>query len=302
MKGKTGIRALKGSKKARRIVQIVFFVIIAVISTTSVLKEKGVQIPLIPNASLHAICPFGGVVSIWQLLNVGTLVKKVHESSVVLAGLGLVLALLFGPVLCGWVCPFGTFQEWLAYLGKKIFRKKFNTFVPQKLDKVLRYLRYLVLIWVSYMTAISGKLIFQDYDPYFTLFNLWTGEVAITGYVALALVIILSLFVERPFCKYACPYGAFLGIFNVFRIFGIRRNPPTCISCKACDKACPMNITVSTAKVVRDHQCISCLECTSEAACPVPATVEMLALPGQVKDSFGKKTDKAGNKSGEGTV
>lgn len=302
MKGKTGIPALKGAKKSRRIVQIVFFVVIAVISTASVLKEKGVAIPLIPNASLHAICPFGGVVSIWQLLNVGTLVKKVHESSVVLAGLGLVLALLFGPVLCGWVCPFGTFQEWLASLGRKIFGKKYNNFVPQKLDKVLRYLRYLVLIWVSYMTAISGKLIFQDYDPYFTLFNLWTGEVAITGYVALALVIILSLFIERPFCKYACPYGAFLGIFNLFRVFGIRRNPPTCISCKACDKACPMNIIVSTAKVVRDHQCISCLECTSEAACPVPATVDMLALPGQVKDSFGKKKNKTGNKGGEETV
>jgi len=220
------------------------------------------------------------------------MVKKVHESSFVLGGIALVLALLFGPVICGWVCPFGSFQEWLGALGRILFRRKYNTFVPAKLDKVLRYLRYLVLVWVIYMTAVTGKLIFQDYDPYFTLFNLWTGEVAVTGYIALALVVVLSLFVERPFCKYACPYGAFLGIFNLFRIFGIRRNAPTCISCKACDKACPMNIQVSTAKVVRDHQCISCLECTSESACPVPATVDMLALPGQVKDSFGQKTPK----------
>ena len=120
---------------------------------------------------------------------------------------------------------------------------------------------------------------------------------AVTGYIALALVVALSLFVERPFCKYACPYGAVLGIFNLFRIFGIKRNAPTCISCKACDRACPMNIQVSTAKVVRDHQCISCLECSSEAACPVPATVDMLALPGQVKDTFGQETAKAGKKN-----
>ncbi|MFA5853338.1 MAG: 4Fe-4S binding protein [Spirochaetales bacterium] len=278
----------KGARNIRHIVQAAFFIIVAVTTTAAVLSEKGILIPFIPDASLHAVCPLGGVVSFWQLLNFGTLVKKVHESSVVLAVLGLLLALLFGPVICGWVCPFGTFQEWLGGLGRKLFGKKYNNFVPRKLDKVLRYLRYLVFAWVSYMTVISGKLIFQDYDPYYALFNFWTGEVAVAGFVALGAVIVLSLFVERPFCKYACPYGAVQGIFNLFRIFGIRRNAPTCISCKACSKACPMNIDVSTSKVVRDHQCISCLECTSDAACPIPATVDMIALPGSVKDSYKK--------------
>ena len=288
MATKTVLLKKKGVRNIRHIVQAAFFIIVAITTTAGILNEKGIPIPFIPDASLHAVCPFGGVVSFWQLLNFGTLVKKVHESSVVLAVLGLLLALLFGPVICGWICPFGTFQEWIGKLGRRLFGKKYNTFVPGKLDKVLRYLRYLVLAWVSYMTIISGKLIFQDYDPYFALFNFWTGEVAVTGYIALALVMILSLFVERPFCKYACPYGAFLGIFNFFRIFGIRRNAPTCISCKACTKACPMNIDVATSKVVRDHQCISCLECTSEAACPVPATVEMPALPGRVADTFAR--------------
>lgn len=284
----------KGVRNLRHVIQAAFFILVAVTTTVSILAEKGIAtIPFLPEASLHAICPFGGVVSFWQLVSAGTLVKKVHESSVVLGVLGLLLALLFGPVICGWVCPFGTFQEWLAALGRKLFGKKYNTFLPSKLDKILRYLRYLVLAWVTYMTIISGKLIFQDYDPYFTLFNFWTGEVALTGYVALALVILLSLFVERPFCKYACPYGAFLGIFNLFRIFGIKRNAPTCISCKACNKACPMNIDVAVSKVIRDHQCISCLECTSEAACPVPATVEVLALAGTVPDTHGVAKSKA---------
>jgi polyferredoxin len=88
-------------------------------------------------------------------------------------------------------------------------------------------------------------------------------------------VLLGSLFVERPFCKYACPYGALLGLTNFFRVFGIKRNKETCIDCKACDKACPMNINVSGAGTVRNHQCISCLECTSEAACPVKDTVEL---------------------------
>ncbi len=280
----------KSARNLRHIVQAAFFVLVAITTTASILSERGIPIPILPDASLHAVCPFGGVVAFYQLINVGTLVKKVHQSSVVLAVVGLLLSLLFGPVICGWVCPFGTFQEWLGALGRKIFGKKYNTFVPPALDKVLRYLRYGILAWVSYMTIVTGKLWFEAYDPYFALFNFWTGEVAITGFIALAVVVLLTLFVERPFCKYACPYGAFQGIFNLFRIFGIRRNAPTCISCKACNKACPMNIDVMSGKVVRDHQCISCLECTSEVACPVPATVEMLALPGNVKDSFSKKS------------
>ena len=86
----------KGSRNIRHIVQAAFFVIVAVTTTASILTERGIAVPFIPDASLHAVCPFGGVVSFWQLLNFGTLVKKVHESSVVLAVMGLLLALLFG--------------------------------------------------------------------------------------------------------------------------------------------------------------------------------------------------------------
>lgn len=276
-------------RNLRHIVQAAFFVLVAVTVTMEKLGEAGIKIPILPSGSLHAICPFGGVVSFWNMVSLGTLVKKVHESSVVLGVVGLFLALLFGPVICGWICPFGTFQEFMGKIGRKIFGKKYNNFMPKKLDRILRYLRYLVFAWVTYMTIVSGKLIFEAYDPYFALFRFWTGEVAVTGFVALGVVIVLSLFVERPFCKYACPYGAFLGITNLFRVFGIRRNAPTCISCNACTKACPMNIDVANAKVVRDHQCISCLECTSETACPVPATVEVLSFPGQAKDRYAEK-------------
>ena len=75
--------------------------------------------------------------------------------------------------------------------------------------------------------------------------------------------------------KYLCPYGAFLGVSNLFRIFSIRRNADSCTSCLACDRSCPMNIEVSTSSVVRDHQCITCMRCTSDQFCPVESTVEL---------------------------
>jgi polyferredoxin len=158
-------------------------------------------------------------------------------------------------------------------LGKKFFKRRFNHFVPEKLDNVLRYIRYIVLAWVIYMTASTSTLIFASYDPYFALFNLWSSEVAIGGVIVLAVTLGLSLFVERPWCKYACPYGAVLGLSNMFRIFSIRRSETTCKADSACSIMCPMNIPVDTKTTVHDHQCISCLECTSEAICPVAKTV-----------------------------
>ena len=264
----------KRSKKItpRLIVQIFFFALIAVIAINHSLEEP---IGFLSTASLHALCPFGGVVSIYQYVTWGTYVQRIHESAFILMYIGFALALLFGPVFCGWVCPLGSFQEWFGKLGRKISGKKFNRLIPATADKYLRYLRYVVLIWVVYVTAASAELFFTDYDPYYALFNFWTGEVAVSGLVILGVMIVISMFVERPFCKYACPYGAILGVFNLFRIFKIKRKAATCNGCKVCDRICPMNIEVSADNVIRDHQCISCLECTSEYVCPVEDTVVM---------------------------
>ena len=272
--------AIKQKKKnksvvIRKITQIFFFMLVALIAINHQLAETGGGIPFLSNASLHALCPFGGVVTIYQYATAGTFVQKIHASSFILMVIGFLAALLFGPAFCGWVCPLGTFQEWIGGIGKKIFKRKFNHFIPEKLDRVLRYLRYGVLAWVVFMTAVSGKLLFANIDPYFALFNFWTSEAALGGLVVLGVTMTLSLFTERPWCKYACPYGAVLGVFNGFRFFKIQRKASTCIDCGACNQACPMNIDVASSTTVRDHQCISCLECTSEAACPVQNTIQM---------------------------
>jgi polyferredoxin len=192
----------------RKIVQWGFFVLIALIAINHTLAESGQTIPLLANASLHAVCPFGGVVTLYQFATVGTFVQKIHQSSFVLMMISLLLAILFGPVFCGWVCPLGTIQEWVSGFGRKLFRRRFNHFIPAKLDWWLRFLRYGVLAWVLYMTAVTGTLIFAVYDPYLAMFNFWTSEVSIIGVVILGLTLGLSLLVERPWCKYACPYMA----------------------------------------------------------------------------------------------
>ena len=257
----------------RKAAQLSVFILILLISVSKWAAEKGFKIPFIPEVSLHAICPFGGVVTLYEFITSGSFIQKIHNSSFILMILGVIVAVLFGTVFCGYICPFGTFQEWIGKIGRKIFPKKYNHFIPKKADRLLRYLRYAVLVMVIYNTAATAKLVFQSIDPYYALFNFFTNEVALTAYVTLGATAVLSLFVERPWCKYFCPYGAFLGLFNFIRIFRIRREKKTCINCKICDKVCPMNIEVSAGEIVSNPQCISCHLCTSDVSCPVKDTV-----------------------------
>jgi polyferredoxin len=265
----------KTNRHLRLAIHLVFFVVIGILTVNNTLIEQDKGWGFIPEASLHSLCPFGGVVSIYNLLTLGSFVQKIHQSSLILAGLVLVLSLLFGAVICGWACPFGTIQELFGKLGRKLIGKRYNKLVPMSIDKYLRYLRYGVLTWVIYATATSAKLIFEEYDPYAALFSFWSEEVAIPGLIILIAVLFLSLLIERPWCKYACPYGALLGVFNRIRLFKIVRQESTCVSCSKCDNNCPMNIKVSKSKSVVDVQCITCLQCTSDNYCPVSDTVEL---------------------------
>jgi len=151
--------ARKKGFEIRIIVQVFFFalILLTVVNRFFVENRMGISIPFVSNASLHSLCPFGGVVSIYTLVTKGTFVQKIHESSFVMLAIVLFLSVLFGPVFCGWICPLGSIQEWVGKMGRKMFKRRYNTFVPEKLDRGLRYLRYLVLAWVVYVTAMTSS-------------------------------------------------------------------------------------------------------------------------------------------------
>lgn len=269
------LKAKSHSQQIRLAVQIIFFALILGTAINHTLSEAGIAIPILGSASIHSLCPFGGVVTIYTLLTTGRFVQKIHESAIVMLGVVGVTSILFGSAFCGWLCPLGSIQEWIGKLGRKLFKRKYNNVIPAKLDRVLRLFKYVVLVWIIYVTAVSAKLVFEDYDPYYALFNFWSGEVVWQALVVLGLTLGGALIIERPWCRYACPLGAMLGLTNKISIFRIKRNASTCINCSKCDRACPMKVEISNKGKVRGLECNSCLKCTSENACPIPNTVNM---------------------------
>ncbi len=261
------------SKKMRVYSQVFFFILLGLITVNHTLSESGVTLPLLSDASLHAICPLGGIEAMFAFFRYDILIPKIHESVFVILGIILMTSILFGPVVCSYACPLGSIQEWIGKIGKRIFKERYNHFIHSKLDKYLRYMRYVTLLFTIYLTTNSLKLVFLEVDPYYALYHFWSDEATIGGIIVLLIVLLASLFVERPWCKYACPLGAVLGMTNTIRIFKLKRLPARCISCNKCTKECPMNIDVANSAIIRNHQCIACNQCTSDMVCPVPDTV-----------------------------
>ena len=220
--------------------------------------------------SIHAICPYGGLESTLSLLAAGTFLKKIVIGTYVLFGATVALALILRRSFCGQICAFGGLQEFFGKIGNKLFRKR--PVVPQKLDKVLRYLKYVVLAVTVAMAWITGELWITPYDPFNALGHLADFNTLITSYLVGFIILVISLLgsivYDRFFCKYLCPAGAFYGLIGKASPYAVRVNADACIRCGKCNKACPMNVEVMDAKHgrVTSLECINCNECVN--ACP----------------------------------
>jgi len=220
-------------------------------------------------ASVHMICPFGGLEALYNYAAGGEYIKKTNSSNFILFFGAIVLSLLFGRIFCGWICMLGWLQELPARLGKLIFKKRF--IIPSSIDRPLRYLKYIVLIIIIFFTWKTGTLVFSPYDPFAAYAHIPAGmeslfEEILVGTIVLFGSIILSFFFDRVFCKYLCPMGAFLALFNKINVFNIKRDKETCIHCNKCTKACPVNINVAVLDSAANSECINCMECVT--VCP----------------------------------
>ncbi len=204
-----------------------------------------------------------------------------HRFPFFVAGFLIFLGALTGRFVCGFLCPFGLIQE---LLHKIPFFKKIGTF---RGDKLLRKLKYVIFaVFVVLLPLFAVDLIGQG-PPWFCkllcpagtleggvpLVLLGEGLRGAIGWLyawknaLLIALLLLSILIYRPFCKYLCPLGAVYSLFNGIAVLRHRVDESKCVGCGACAKACPMQ--VDPRRRPNDAECIRCGICRS--ICPTDA-------------------------------
>lgn len=231
-------------------------------------------------------CPIGSLQAV--------ITSREHKFTFYVLGFLLLFGALFGRLVCGWLCPFGLVQDLLHRIP---FIKKLRR-LPG--EYALRCLKYVVLIGFVIVLPLVVLDIVGQGQPWFckyicpsgTLFAgipliaanpplraalgwLFTWKAAI-----LIVLVLLSIVLWRPFCRYLCPLGAIYGLFNPVAVYRFRIDADRCTACGACQGACKLDITVH--RTPNSPECIRCGDC--RRACPHGAICTANARPNAAGD------------------
>lgn len=230
-------------------------------------------------------CPIGSLQAV--------LGGRKHNFSFYVLGFIMLFGVLLGRFVCGFLCPFGFLQDLLHKI------KSPKTKVPKKIDKPLRYLKYAMLLIPVILLPIFLTNQYGMAQPYFCQWICPAGTLEggipllikneplreTIGFLfnwkmgILVLIIVASIFIYRPFCKYICPLGAFYSLFNKFSFYQMNVDKLKCNGCKTCEKQCRMNVKIT--KDINSMECIRCGEC--KKACPKGAITSGVCLKGTVR-------------------
>ena len=218
-------------------------------------------------------CPIGALQSVENG-------NKYHISYYVM-GFLLITGAFLGRFVCGFLCPFGFFQDLLHKIRVK------KHIIPAKIDRALRYLKYVILTVFVLALPIAISNEFGLGEPFFCKYICPAGTIeagipllikneslrTMMGIlfdwkmIILIITVILSTMIYRPFCKYICPLGAIYSLFNRFSVLQMEVNHDTCIKCMKCEKNCDMQVNVLDN--INSVECIRCGKCRS--ICPTSA-------------------------------
>lgn len=175
------------------------------------------------------------------------------------------LALAGTKLICGWGCPFGALQELIYDLPLlRRFKKVRLPFVFTMTVRTLIFVLFLVII-----SGVTGSrwVLFHGINP-FNLFGFEFSQISIG--ISVAVSLLLSLMIYRPFCQLVCPFGWYAWFLEKISLTGVRIDSQACIHCGACDQACPVEAAKDRLAGKKwPAECFSCTRCLR--VCPVDA-------------------------------
>ncbi|MCU0361959.1 MAG: 4Fe-4S binding protein [Bacteroidales bacterium] len=155
----------------------------------------------------------------------------------------LVFALAFGRVFCAGVCPLGAIQELTGFRPLKI---------PKAAEIVLASIPFVYLAIAVVFAATESQFIICRYDPFIGIYRL---DAPHTMIIFGALLLLAGIFINRPYCRYLCPYGVLLNIFSRFSWKHLTITPAECTNCRLCEESCPYDAILPSdpEPVIRDR-------------------------------------------------
>jgi NosR/NirI family nitrous oxide reductase transcriptional regulator len=175
-------------------------------------------------------------------------------------------------LFCGWLCPFGSLTELLYKIGGKLGLARWQRTLPRPWHDRLKWLKYAIFFGLLSVSLFSMALaeMLAEVEPFKTTFLVGVMNRSWPYGLFVAVLLGLSLFIERPFCKYLCPLGAALAIPSTFRMYGLKRKAE-CSTCKACAKGCG-SLAIDAMGRIDPRECLLCLDCmvlySDDHACP----------------------------------
>lgn len=224
---------------------------------------------------------------ILQCIFIFSLIFK-FDFGIIIWGIMLIATVFLGRVYCGFCCTYGIYQDWIGVLGRKIFKSKFDTLIPEKLHNILGYLRYVtIIVWLFFATSFFATKVLAligGPSPNVLINIIFSREVVTTATIAsLVIFTIMSLIVSRPYCKYLCHGSVQAGALSFAKLVKLERNPNKCVKCGRCEKVCPMKVPITRLEKICTNNCVACYQCVH--ACPKKDALYLNTQP--LKKIFG---------------
>jgi len=268
----------------RSYVQLLFLLVTLWIGIDFYLFVNGLESGMVPSIQrppgVEGFLPISALISFRYFIITG-IVNHIHPSGFFIFIAVLVVSTFMKKGFCSWICPVGYISESLHLLGKKLFGRNFQ--IVRWLDIPLRSIKYILMAFfiVSVSTLSTMELdsfINSDYNRVADIkMYMFFAHVTTFSLIVIAILIILSLLYKNFWCRYACPYGALLGITSLLSPLKIRRIDRTCIDCGKCADACPSYLPVDKLDAVNSAECTACYACVE--ACPVKNTLKLSFSP-----------------------